>query len=109
MKAALEVASRGRKVWMLEQGPFLGGELTLLERQFPTDRCGLCQILPTYTRSREGEYCLRRTFYHPGVEVLLLGELLGLEGRKDGFRALIRRRPRGVREDLCVSLSLIHI
>lgn len=103
MKAALEVASRGRKVWMLERGPFLGGELMLLERQFPTDRCGLCQMLPTYARSREGEYCLRRTFYHPEVEVLLLGELLGLEGRKDGFRALIRRRPRGVREDLCVS------
>ncbi len=103
MKASLEVASRGRRVWMIERSPFLGGEVALLERQFPTDRCCLCQMLPTFGRQEEAEYCLRRSFYHPLVEFLPSSELLALEGSEGRFKAVVRRRPRGVREELCTA------
>lgn len=102
MKVALEAASRGLEVVLLERSPFLGGEITYLERQFPTDRCLMCQMLPTSVRVGEGEYCLRRSFRYPGVTVLTCSELLKLEGQEGDFTAVVRKTPRGVNEERCI-------
>jgi heterodisulfide reductase subunit A len=101
LKAALEVASRGRQVYLVERSPFFGGEIVHLERQFPTNRCGLCQMLPTTERVEEGEYCLRRDFYHPLIELIPAAELTGFSGEEGNFKALVRKRARGVQEELC--------
>lgn len=103
MKAALEVAARGERVYLVERAPFIGGEITYLERQFPTDRCCMCQMLPPSQRVPEGEYCLRRSFHHPRVEVLTSTEVVALEGERGRFRVTLRLHPRGVREDLCTA------
>jgi heterodisulfide reductase subunit A len=103
LKAALEVAARGTQVYLIERSPFFGGEIVQLERQFPTNRCCLCQMLPTTNRVEEGEYCLRRDFYHPLIELIPSAELVGLSGKEGNFKARIRQRPRGVIEELCTS------
>jgi heterodisulfide reductase subunit A len=103
LKAALEVAARGTQVYLLERSPFFGGEIVQLERQFPTNRCCLCQMLPTTNRVEEGEYCLRRDFYHPLIELIPSAELVGFSGKEGNFKARIRQRPRGVIEELCTS------
>lgn len=101
MKVSLEAASRGLEVVLLEKTSFLGGEITYLERQFPTDRCLMCQMLPTSVRVSEGEYCLRRSFRYPGVAVFTCSELLRLEGQEGDFKALVKRVSRGVKEEKC--------
>jgi heterodisulfide reductase subunit A len=101
LKASLEVAERGRKVYLIDRSPFLGGEIVQLERQFPTNRCCLCQMLPTTNRTEEGEYCLRRDFHHPLIELIPGAELKGFSGEEGDFKALILKRSRGVREELC--------
>ena len=101
LKAALEVAARGTKVYLVDRSPFFGGEIVQLDRQFPTNRCGLCQMLPTTNRIEEGEYCLRRDFYHPLIELIPGAELVGFSGEEGNFKARIRQRARGVKEKLC--------
>jgi heterodisulfide reductase subunit A len=101
LKASLEVASRGKRVYLVERSPFFGGEIMQLERQFPTNRCNLCQMLPTTNRVEEGEYCLRRDFYHPLIELMPCAELTSLSGQEGAFKARVRKRSRGVKEELC--------
>jgi heterodisulfide reductase subunit A len=101
LKAALEVAVRGRQVYLVDRSPFFGGEIVQLDRQFPTNRCGLCQMLPTTNRVEEGEYCLRRDFYHPLIELIPGAELMDFSGEEGNFQARIHIRARGVTEELC--------
>ncbi|MCJ7664537.1 MAG: 4Fe-4S binding protein, partial [Desulfobacterales bacterium] len=103
LKAALEVAARGTQVYLIDRSPFFGGEIVQLERQFPTNRCCLCQMLPTTNRVEEGEYCLRRDFYHPLIELIPSAELVGFSGKEGNFKARIRQQARGVTEELCTS------
>lgn len=103
LKAALEVAERGIQVYLVEKGPFFGGEIMQLERQFPTNRCCLCQMLPSTNRIQEGEYCLRRDFYHPLIELIPQAQLVGLSGKEGDFQASIQQQPRGVIEGLCTA------
>jgi len=106
LKAALEVAARGRQVYLVDRSPFFGGEIVRIERQFPTNRCGLCQMLPTTNRVEEGEYCLRRDFYHPLIELIPGAELVAFSGTEGDFQARIRQRARGVQEELCTGCQL---
>ena len=101
LKAALEVATRGTQVYLIDRSPFFGGEIVQLERQFPTNRCCLCYMLPTTNRVEEGEYCLRRDFYHPLIELIPGAELTDFSGKAGNFKTLVRKRARGVTEELC--------
>jgi len=101
LKASLEVASRGRQVYLIDRSPFFGGEIVKIERQFPTNRCSLCQMLPTTNRAEEGEYCLRRDFYHPLIELIPGAELTAFSGDEGNVKALVRTKARGVQEELC--------
>jgi heterodisulfide reductase subunit A len=103
LKAALEVAARGRQVYLVDRSPFFGGEIVQLERQFPTNRCCLCQMLPTANKTEEGEYCMRRDFYHPLIELIPQAEIVKFSGKEGDFKVTLRKRARGVVEDLCTA------
>ena len=103
LKAALEVAARGEQVYLIDRSPFFGGEIVQLERQFPTNRCCLCQMLPTTNRTEEGEYCMRRDFYHPLIELIPQTEIMKFSGKEGDFKVTLRKRARGVVEDLCTA------
>jgi heterodisulfide reductase subunit A-like polyferredoxin len=47
MQSALLLAEMGRKVFLLEQGPAIGGYFPLLDKTFPTNSCGVCFMSPT--------------------------------------------------------------
>jgi len=44
--AALELASCGVKVTMLEEGPSIGGRMIQLDKTFPTLDCATCVLSP---------------------------------------------------------------
>src|SRR5512141_286974 len=44
--AALELASCGVQVTMLEQGPSIGGRMIQLDKTFPTLDCSTCTLSP---------------------------------------------------------------
>ena len=46
IRAALDLAEFGYGVTLIDRSPYIGGILSQLDYQFPTDRCGMCKMLP---------------------------------------------------------------
>ncbi len=101
--AALNLASSGVQVSLIEQAPFLGGTISQIERQFPTNRCLMCTMLPVTERVEAGEFCLRRDFYHPFIDVHLQTTLKKVEGKAGEFTVSLETSPRYVIEESCTA------
>lgn len=106
IRAALDLAEMGYRVYLVEKRAFLGGALVQLDKWFPTNDCGFCRLLPSMAREGAGEFCLRRELVHPGVEVLTSSELEGLAGEAGAFIATIVRAARYVDQAKCIGCGL---
>ncbi|KPJ52799.1 hypothetical protein AMJ39_06830 [candidate division TA06 bacterium DG_24] len=106
IRAALDLAEIGYKVYLVEKRPYLGGALVQLDKWFPTNDCGFCRLLPSVARDGAGEFCLRRELVHPGVVVLTSSGLVGLEGEAGAFVARVARAPRYVDQATCIGCAL---
>ena len=91
IQAALEASAVGLPVTLVEEGPALGGLMAQLDKTFPTNDCAMCILSPRML-------ALAR---HPGIDILTLTRVLGVEGEPGDFRVLLSRRPRYVEEDRC--------
>jgi NADH:ubiquinone oxidoreductase subunit E len=91
MQAALDLAESGFKVYLVEEGPAIGGTMAQLDKTFPTNDCAMCTLAPRLVD------CGR----HPNIEKLTYSELLGLEGQPGHFRARVRKKPRFVDPTKC--------
>jgi heterodisulfide reductase subunit A len=115
MRAALDVAESGHKVYLLDRSPKVGGTLSQLDKWFPTDDCSFCKLLPLFYTAGAGEFCLRRTLIHPNIEILTSSELASVSGEAGDFEVKITRRPQMVDRarcigcDKCVSVCPIEV
>ncbi len=91
MQAALDLADSGYKVYLVEEGPAIGGTMAQLDKTFPTNDCAMCTLAPRLVD------CGR----HPNIEKLAYAELLGLEGQPGHFQARVRKKPRSVDAAKC--------
>jgi len=91
IQSALELGEAGFKVYLLDEGPAIGGVMAMLDKTFPTNDCSMCILSPK----------LVGTGRHQNIELLNYCELLGLEGEPGHFKAKIRRKPRFVLLDKC--------
>ena len=46
MQSALDCADAGFKVYLLERQPSIGGNMSRLDKTFPTNDCAMCMISP---------------------------------------------------------------
>ena len=106
MKAALELAEVGIQVYLLDRSPNIGGEISQLERQFPTNRCCMCQMLPTYGRDSSSQYCLRKDLYHPYITLISQADVEKVEGDACDFSVDVKIRSRFIKEDLCIGCGI---
>ncbi|MBU1230560.1 MAG: FAD-dependent oxidoreductase [Proteobacteria bacterium] len=106
IRAALDLAETGLKVALIDARPSLGGILTQLDHQFPSDHCGMCKMLPLTQRDQSSQYCLRKGIFHKNIDIYLHTELSGLEGDPGKFQASLRRRSTFVDPTRCVSCGL---
>ncbi len=106
IRAALDLAETGHKVALIDSRSNLGGILTQLDHQFPSDHCGMCKMLPLTQRDQSSQYCLRKGFFHKNIDIFLQTELTGLEGDPGKFHATVRRRSTFVDPTRCVSCGL---
>ncbi|MBM3322175.1 FAD-dependent oxidoreductase, partial [candidate division WOR-3 bacterium] len=91
IQSSLELADAGFKVYLLDEGPAIGGVMAMLDKTFPTNDCSMCILSPK----------LVGTGRHQNIELLNYCELLGLEGEPGRFKARIKRKPRFVLLDKC--------
>ena len=96
MKASLDMAEAGHSVYLCERKPSAGGTLVQMDKWFPDNHCNLCQMLPTLNRDRSSQYCLRRGFVHPNIQLLYNTEATGLQGEAGAFQVTLTAMRTGV-------------
>ncbi len=103
IKASLDLAEAGVHVYLLDIRHHAGGTLAQLEKQFPTNHCGMCRALPSLGGRPTQGFCLRREIYHENVTLLPGTALTGLSGEAGNFEAVLETRPSGVDAALCIA------
>jgi heterodisulfide reductase subunit A len=96
IQAALDLASSGFKVYLVERAPTIGGKMAQLDKTFPTNDCSMCIESPKFIE------CDR----HPNIEILTYTEVEAVEGEAGSFEVTLTRKPRYVREDLCTGCTV---
>ncbi|MBT4088107.1 MAG: CoB--CoM heterodisulfide reductase iron-sulfur subunit A family protein [Deltaproteobacteria bacterium] len=102
IRSALDLAEVGYGVTLIDKSPHLGGILTQLDYQFPTDRCGMCKMLPLVNRDASSQYCLRKGLFHENMDVLLSTELASVEGSPGNYQIKLKQTTSWVDPDLCI-------
>ncbi len=97
MQSALLLAEMGTKVFLLEQGPAIGGYFPLLDKTFPTNSCGVCFMSPT-----PPAFCpIYECHLHDNIELLPYSEVEKVEGTAGDFHVDVVRKPRFVDAKRC--------
>ncbi len=97
MQSALLLAEMGRKVFLLEQGPAIGGYFPLLDKTFPTNSCGVCFMSPT-----PPAFCpIYECRLHDHIDLITYSEVKKVEGVGGDFKVSILRKPRFVDPQRC--------
>ncbi len=91
--AALELASCGVKVTMLEEGPSIGGRMIQLDKTFPTLDCSTCTLSPKMV-----EVALNRN-----IELLSWARPLAVKKSGQGFQVTILKKSRYVDVSKCTA------
>jgi len=102
IRSALDLAETGYHVTLVDKAPNLGGILTQLDYQFPTDHCGMCKMLPLVERDSSSQFCLRKGLFHENIDIMLSTELASLEGEPGKFQVTLRQKPALVDPERCI-------
>lgn len=106
MRAALDLADAGLKVYLIEQSPCLGGRVAQLGYMFPQHDCVLCRGTPDH-----GYGCTRPSIspayiqqnQHPNIEILTNTHVIDVAGQAGDFSVSLRQMPRFVDTVRCIS------
>ncbi len=90
--AALTLANAGKKVYLVEREPTIGGHMAKFDKTFPTLDCAACILTPKM--SSVGS--------HPNITLWTYSEVAKVEGYVGNYKISIKRKPRYIDEDLCV-------
>ena len=101
IRSALDLAEYGYGVTLIDRSPHIGGILSQLDYQFPTDRCGMCKMLPLVDRDAGSQFCLRRGLFHENIDILLGTELVSIDGEPGRFQVRLKEHPNWVNPDRC--------
>ena len=91
--AALELASCGVKVTMLEEGPSIGGRMIQLDKTFPTLDCSTCTLSPKMV-----EVALNRN-----IELLSWAKPMAVKKAGKGFQVTILKKSRYIDIKKCTA------
>jgi NADH:ubiquinone oxidoreductase subunit E len=96
MQAALDLATSGIKVYLLDNKPSIGGVMAQLDKTFPTNDCAMCTMAPR----------LVEVGRHKDIEVITLADIESIKGTAGNFTLQIKKRPRFVDEEKCTGCGL---
>jgi len=89
--AALTLAAAGKKVYLVEREPSIGGHMAKFDKTFPTLDCAACILTPKM--SAVGST--------PNITLWSYSEVVKVDGFVGNYTVTVRRNPRYVNEDLC--------
>ena len=106
IRAALDLAQTGYKVTLIDRAAHIGGILSQLDYQFPTNHCGMCKMLPLVQRDASSQFCLRKGLFHENIDIRLNTEISAIEGEPGNFTVSLRQRPTWVDADRCIGCGV---
>ncbi len=96
-QAALLLAEKDRHVYLMDSAPAIGGFFPLLDRQFPTNSCGVCFMSP-----KPPALCpIYESEFHENIEILTNCAVQGISGAAGDFTLAYTARPRYVDIEKC--------
>ncbi len=95
IQAALDLATAGYKVYLVEKSPTIGGKMAQLDKTFPTNDCSMCIESPKFIE------CDR----HPNIKIMTYTEVESVEGSAGDFKITLIKKPRYVHEDRCTGCT----
>ncbi len=90
--AALTLGNAGKKVFLVEREPSIGGHMAKFDKTFPTLDCAACILTPKMSAVRS----------HENITLWTYSEVVKVEGYVGNYTVTVRRKPRYIIEDLCV-------
>jgi heterodisulfide reductase subunit A len=90
--AALTLANGGKKVFLVEREPSIGGHMAKFDKTFPTLDCAACILTPKMSAVRA----------HENISLWTNSEIVKVEGYVGNYTVTVKRKPRYVNEELCV-------
>jgi heterodisulfide reductase subunit A len=90
--AALTLADAGKKVYLVEREPTIGGHMAKFDKTFPTLDCAACILTPKMSLVRG----------HPNITMWSYSDVVKVDGYVGNYKVTVRRRPRYVIENLCI-------
>ena len=95
IQAALDLATSGYKVYLVDKAPTIGGKMAQLDKTFPTNDCSMCIESPKFIE------CDR----HPNIEILTYTEVEHVEGQAGDFEVTLTKKPRYIDEKVCTGCT----
>ena len=95
IQAALDLATAGFKVYLVEKSPTIGGHMAQLDKTFPTNDCSMCIESPKFVE------CKR----HPNIEIMTYTEVDSIEGEAGDFKVTLIKKPRYIIESKCTGCT----
>jgi heterodisulfide reductase subunit A len=89
--AALTLANAGKKVYLVERQPTIGGHMAMFDKTFPTLDCAACILTPKMS-SVKG---------HRNITLWTYADVENVSGYVGNYKVKVRRHTRYIREDLC--------
>jgi heterodisulfide reductase subunit A len=89
---ALTLANAGKKVYLVEREPTIGGHMAMFDKTFPTLDCAACILTPKMSAVKT----------HPNITLWTYSEVVGVDGFVGNYKIKVKRKPRYIKEDLCV-------
>jgi heterodisulfide reductase subunit A2 len=90
--AALTLGNAGKKVYLVEREPSIGGHMAQFDKTFPTLDCAACILTPKMSAIRS----------HENVTLWTYSEVVKVDGYVGNYTVTVKRKPRYVNEELCV-------
>jgi heterodisulfide reductase subunit A-like polyferredoxin len=91
IQAALDLASSGFKVYLVEPTYAIGGRMAQLDKTFPTGDCSMCILSPKLVE------CAR----NKNIKILTLTDIESISGEPGDFKVTVKHRPRYVDASKC--------
>jgi heterodisulfide reductase subunit A len=89
--AALTLANAGKKVFLVEREPTIGGHMARFDKTFPTLDCAACILTPK----------MSQVGAHENITLWSYSEVVKVDGYVGNYTVQIKRKARYINEDLC--------
>jgi heterodisulfide reductase subunit A2 len=90
--AAMTLANAGKKVFLVEREPSIGGHMAKFDKTFPTLDCAACILTPK----------MSEVGAHKNITLWSYSEVTKMDGYVGNYTVQVKHKPRYIVEDACV-------